>query len=194
MNKYFEGSTTTGEEKILKRYFASGEVAPQFEPYRELFSHFEDQHALTLGDDFDDELMQQISSHRTIPLHRTRRFWYYFSGVAASILFVLALLFESQHTSTRSPLAGSGYTREETQQAYRQVKTALAFVSEKYVQGVAPLSNVSQLGNTAAILGELGKFDQGLDDLDQNVQTVEKIDQSVDNLSKLSKFTIIVKP
>ena len=39
LEKYFEAETTLAEEKELRAYFSSKEVAPEHEPYRPLFQH-----------------------------------------------------------------------------------------------------------------------------------------------------------
>ena len=40
LEKYFEGETTLAEEKVLKKYFVEGDVAPHLESYTPLFNAF----------------------------------------------------------------------------------------------------------------------------------------------------------
>lgn len=194
LDKYFDGISTTDEEKILKRYFSSDEVAPHLAEYRAMFGYFESEKQRRLNDDFDSEIMRQIADAPVVPFYRTSRFWYYFTGVAASLLFILALLFESQQTGNNQNLAGTDYTSEETRQAYEQTRIALAYVSEKYARGTEPLSEMTKLETTANALNELGKFNKGLKNLNQQTENIEKINSGVENLSKISKFNIVIKP
>lgn len=41
LEKYFEGETSLQEEKELKHYFSSANVAPEFIQYRDMFGYFE---------------------------------------------------------------------------------------------------------------------------------------------------------
>ncbi|MFP4472053.1 MAG: hypothetical protein ACLFPE_15330 [Bacteroidales bacterium] len=194
LHKYFEGISTTDEEKILKGYFSSEEVAPHLDHYRAMFGYFESEKQHRLGDEFDAEIMQRINQAPAVSFYRTNRFWYYFTGVAASLLFIMALLIESQQTGNNQNLAGTDYTREEAQQAYHQTRIALAFVSEKISQGTEPLSEMGRFETTATKLDELGKFNQGLKNLNQQTENIEKINSGVENMSKISKFNIVIKP
>ncbi len=41
LEKYVEGETTLGEERLLKNYFSSGNVAPDLQKYRPMFEAFQ---------------------------------------------------------------------------------------------------------------------------------------------------------
>ena len=43
LEKYFQGATTIAEEKQLKAYFSSNDVAPHLAKYQSLFGYFETQ-------------------------------------------------------------------------------------------------------------------------------------------------------
>jgi len=47
LNKYFEGMSTLEEEKLLRQYFASGDIAEAHEPYRSMFQYFENAQDVT---------------------------------------------------------------------------------------------------------------------------------------------------
>jgi len=47
LNKYFEGLTSLEEEKILKEYFASDNIAEEHYPYKAMFNYFEQASSVT---------------------------------------------------------------------------------------------------------------------------------------------------
>ncbi len=40
LEKYFDGNTSIAEENQLKNYFSSADIAPEFAPYKPMFSYF----------------------------------------------------------------------------------------------------------------------------------------------------------
>lgn len=194
LDKYFEGETTREEEKSLKNFFRQEEIPAELQPYRAMFGFFEKEKNIATDEDFEERVMGKISRTPVVPIYKTRRFWYYFSGVAASILFVLALIFESTSQRQDEMYAGSTYTRDEARVAYHDVQRTLAYVSGKYTRGVKPLTKMAKISYGAMTMGEIGKFNQGLEQLDNNVKSIRKVNDGVENLSKLSKFSIVIKP
>jgi len=47
LNKYFEGLTTLSEEKVLRNYFSSDDIAETHRPYKAMFQHFEQAQRMT---------------------------------------------------------------------------------------------------------------------------------------------------
>jgi len=86
LNRYFEGSTTTEEERILKKYFGSDMVAPQHEMYRPLFSLFEKEKQTIIAPFFavpeEAQKRERITSHRL---------WFASASVAAVILLGIVI-------------------------------------------------------------------------------------------------------
>ncbi|GHT21533.1 hypothetical protein FACS189430_01740 [Bacteroidia bacterium] len=76
LEKYFEGATSTGEERELKAYFASGQVADSLTAYIPLFAFFAEEKRVT------------PPVRKTKTIRRLR--WLAAVGIAASIaLFVV---------------------------------------------------------------------------------------------------------
>jgi len=183
--KYFEGLTTIEEERLLKGFFAAGEFPEEMRPVAAMFGYFEVEKEVKLNRDFTDSFIREIERKQVIPFYQNRRFWYYFSGVAASIILMVSLFIENQS----SPLK-SNYTSEEAQLAYLQTKRTLAYVAEKFNQGVEPLDEIGKIEENANRIAQLSKFNQSINKVNN---TVVKMESGVDNLSKLSKFNIIIK-
>lgn len=85
LNRYFEGTATPEEERVLKKYFQSENVQPQHQIYKPIFAVF-------------DEERQMTAPAFTIPAEKTskkqalsRNLWMAAAGVAAVMLLVLTL-------------------------------------------------------------------------------------------------------
>lgn len=79
LEKYFEGETSSAEEKKLREYFTSGEVAPHLRVYVPLFLYFEEE----IG-----------KEERTVPeirMPQKRKIFLWVSGVAAAVLLLLGI-------------------------------------------------------------------------------------------------------
>jgi len=183
--KYFEGLTTFEEERLLKDFFAAGDFPDEMKPVASMFGYFEVEKEVKLSRGFTDDFIREIESKQVIPFYQNRRFWYYFSGVAASIILMVSLFIENQNSPIKS-----NYTSEEAQLAYLQTKRTLAYVAEKFNQGVEPLNEIGKIEENANRIAQLSKFNQSINKVNN---TVGKMESGVDNLSKLSKFNIIIK-
>ncbi len=192
LDRYYEGETTLDEEKILRSYFISGNVDAELTEHIPIFSYQAHEANVIAPDNSESERISTLEEGKKIPVYHKQNFWVYFSGVAASILFVASLIFETHlNSSSENTLNNSRYSEAETRKAYQQTKNALAYVSNKYTSGTEPLGEISKFGNTTKAVVELARFNNQLKNIKTNMS---KVDDGVDNLSKLSKFTIIVKP
>jgi hypothetical protein len=192
LDKYYEGETTLDEEKILRRYFTSGNVDQELAEYAPLFGYQASEAKVQPSENLDAKLTATVSKGRKIAFYNQRNFWIYFSGIAASLLFIASLIFETQlNTQSKNPFADTQYSEAETRKAYEQTKTALAYVSGKYTTATEPLGEISKLGKSTIAATQMARFNNQLKNINTNMS---KVDDGVDNLSKLSKFTIIVKP
>lgn len=185
IEKYFEGLTTIEEEALLKSFFASGSFPEEMKPVASMFGYFEVEKEVKLSRDFTDDFIRETENKQVIPFYQNRRFWYYFSGVAASIILMVSLFIENQNSPKKSK-----YTSQEAQQAYFQTKKTLAYISSKLNAGVKPLDEIGKIEENAKRIAQLSKFNQSINKVNN---TVGKMESGVDNLSKLSKFNIIIK-
>ena len=60
LEKYFQGETTIAEEKQLKAYFSSNDVASHLAKYQSLFGYFETQKGTQLSKNFHYNLENKI--------------------------------------------------------------------------------------------------------------------------------------
>jgi len=78
LNKYFEGETSAEEEKQLRTFFASGDIPDHLIVYKPLFAYF------------DEEIGKEQKTVKQVSL-TGRKVLYWVSGIAASMLLLLAI-------------------------------------------------------------------------------------------------------
>ena len=115
LEQYFQGETTIAEEKQLKAYFSSNDVAPHLAKYQALFGYFETQK----GTQFEQKLPLQPRKQSTVKL----------MGIAASfvVLFGLATFY----FITPEPKQEDLGTYDNPEEAFAATQKALLMVSEQ---------------------------------------------------------------
>lgn len=76
LTKYFEGETSTEEERRLRAFFASGKVPQRLSAYRPIFAFF-------------DEEIEKRKREKTQTGRRQMLYWV--SGIAAGLLLLLGI-------------------------------------------------------------------------------------------------------
>lgn len=92
IERYFEGDTSAKEEKDLRSFFASGEVPEHLLAYLPLFAYFDEEIRLkeeSEARDREGRLKPAVPLQKKKSFHRT--VLYAVSGIAASLLFLLAI-------------------------------------------------------------------------------------------------------
>lgn len=192
LEKYYDGETSLDEERILKKYFCSDQVDEQLQEHIPAFSFLKNEKTITSSQHLEDQILEKLNAQSTTHFYKTRTFWTYFSGIAATLLFLFTFIFESQYnTKTDQSYSNSSFSDQETQLAYDQTKIALAYVSGKYARGTEPLEEVAKFNKSTIAMTQLAKMGAELDKVKNNVG---KMDNGVNNLKQLSKFSIIIKP
>ena len=120
LEKYFQGETTIAEEKQLKAYFSSKDVAPHLVKYQSLFGYFETQK----GTQFEQKLPLQPRKQSTVK-------WI---GIAASfvMLFGLATFYFYPSEPKHEDLG----TYDNPEEAFAATHKALLMVSEQVNVGM----------------------------------------------------------
>ncbi|WP_445716060.1 hypothetical protein [Flavobacterium sp.] len=120
LEKYFQGETTIAEEKQLKAYFSSNDVAPHLAKYQSLFGYFE----MQKGTQFEQKLPLQPRKQSTVK-------W---MGIAASfvVLFGLATFYFYPSVPNNEDLG----TYDNPEEAFAATQKALLMVSEQVNTGM----------------------------------------------------------
>lgn len=128
LDKYFEGETSLKEEKMLRDYFNTQEVAPHLKAYQSMFVHFSVSKA-----EMSDKEVKVFSEKSAIQHHRS--VWY---AIAAGLAIVLGVTFFFQQQKT------SAFEEQEVLMAYEQTKNALQMVSEIFNESASQLTYINE--------------------------------------------------
>ena len=129
LEKYFEAETSIAEEKELKDYFSSSDVAPPLEQYKALFSYaFQ---------------AKQEQFKATIPLNTRKRKRVVWLSVAASVAVLLGVgLFTfNNYNQLKSNDLG---TYDDPEVAFRETQKALAMISESVNKGIGSMKYLNE--------------------------------------------------
>jgi hypothetical protein len=92
LERYFEGETSAAEEKLIRAFFASGEVPEHLTAYIPLFAYFDEE--IERNAEVQDGKTDSNPESVSVPLrpeNRKRSALYILSGVAACVLALLSL-------------------------------------------------------------------------------------------------------
>ena len=132
LEKYFQGATTIAEEKQLKAYFSSNDVAPHLAKYQSLFGYFETQK----GTQFEQKL----------PLQPRKQFSVKWIVIAASfvVLFGLATFYFYPSEPKHEDLG----TYDNPEEAFIATQKALLMVSEQVNIGMESVAYLNEYEKT----------------------------------------------
>ncbi len=132
IEKYFQGETTIAEEKQLKAYFSSNDVAPQLAKYQALFGYFETQ----IETQFEQKLI----------LQPRKQFSVKWIGIAASfvVLFGLSTFYFNSSESKHEDLG----TYDNPEEAFAATQKALLLVSEQVNLGMKSVFHLKEYEKT----------------------------------------------
>ena len=120
LEKYFQGATTIAEEKQLKAYFSSNDVAPHLAKYQSPFDYFETQ--------------KETQFEQKLPLQSRKQNTVKWIGIAASfvVLFGLATFYFYPSEPKHEDLG----TYDNPEEAFAATHKALFMVSEQVNVGM----------------------------------------------------------
>ena len=125
LEKYFNAETSIAEEKDLKLYFSSQDVAPHLEQYRPLFGYFSQQ----AEQKFD----------KTIPLKSKKHYAGWISVAASVVLLGGLLTFFNNPEPSQDDLG----TYDDPEVAFRETQKALNMLSKNVNVGVGSVQYVT---------------------------------------------------
>ena len=131
LEKYFEGETSIQEERELKAYFSSTEVAPHLESYTPMFTNFQKQ--------------KELQFTKALPLQPRKQNYVKWIGVAASLVALFGtLLYFNNNTTTNQDLG----TFSNPEEAFIETQKALNMVSTEVNKGVKSLEVLNEYEQT----------------------------------------------
>ncbi|WP_035678454.1 hypothetical protein [Flavobacterium limnosediminis] len=134
VEKYFSGETSIAEEKQLKEYFSSPDVAPHLEQYRAIFGYFKQ--------------AKQEQFTKTVPLQPRKRSYVAWISVAASVAVLSGTLYFMNQLSEQPNLNQDLGTFESPEVAFQETQKALQMVSENVNEGVKSIDYINEYNQT----------------------------------------------
>lgn len=134
VEKYFSGETSIAEEKLLKEYFSSPDVAPHLEQYRTVFGYF------------SQAKQEQFS--KTVPLQPGKQNYVGWISVAASVAVLSGMLYFMNQQPEQSESTSDLGTYESPEVAFEETQKALKMVSENVNEGVKSIDYINEYNQT----------------------------------------------
>ena len=129
LEKYFEAETSIAEEKELKDYFASSDVAQHLKQYKPLFGYVVQ--------------AKQEQFTATIPLKTKKRKSVVWLSVAASVVVLLGVGLFTYNNYNQAKSEDLG-TYDDPEVAFRETQKALALISESVNKGIGSMSYINE--------------------------------------------------
>ncbi len=137
IEKYFEAETTLAEEKELKAYFSSDNVAPPLEQYKPIFGYV--------------AKAKQEQFTAAIPLHTKKSHTLLWISVAASVVVLLGVgFFTFNHHN--QPISEDFGTYDDPEVAFRETQKALDMISQSVNEGIGSMDYLSEYEQSKNII------------------------------------------
>ena len=135
LEKYFQGETSVSEEKELKNYFSSSDVAQHLEQYKPLFGYF------------SKAATQEFK--QSVPL-QTKKLNVKWLSIAASVVVLLGI---STFTFLHQPEESSDLgTYESPEAAFEATQKALSMLSKNVNVGIESVSYINEFQNSKELI------------------------------------------
>jgi hypothetical protein len=159
LEKYYEGETSLAEEKKLKDFFLSNNIPLEWESHKIQFLYFHED----LKDEIDDrELEERVFAEEvqpsgfSLPSHSSR--FYYLSGIAATFLLLIGLIFIFREEADKKPGREANFNDPEL--VFYQTRDILALVSVNFNKGIDKMQYLGQFDKAMQKMQMLSKFYQ----------------------------------
>jgi hypothetical protein len=129
LEKYFEGETSIAEEKELKAYFSSSNVAQHLEQYKSVFGYF------------SQAKQEQFTA--TLPLQSKKRTKVVWLSVAASAVVMLGVGFFAYQNTVESTQENLDVIND-PEVAFKETQRALALLSKHVNTGIESVSYLEE--------------------------------------------------
>ena len=129
LEKYFDGETSIAEEKELKDYFTSSNVAQHLEQYQPLFGYFSQ--------------AKQEQYKAVVPLKTEKRIIASWISIAAAVVVLLGVgTFTYMNYNVKKSQDYGTYDDPEV--AFRETQKALALISEHVNTGIESVGYINE--------------------------------------------------
>ncbi len=141
LEKYWEGNSSMEEERLIKDFFAFGDVPEHLEQYRELFIAEELWVNPLIGRDFDKEIIEKINGTK----NQSR--WNLLKIAAIGLILIITYIsvyqFDNQKVLAEDTTESPEAALAETKRAFLMIAEAMT-ISEKQVLMFSKLDETNE--------------------------------------------------
>ncbi|MDX9694435.1 MAG: hypothetical protein RBT49_01470 [Bacteroidales bacterium] len=183
LEKYFNGETSTEEEKKILAYFSGNDIDPELNAEKVYFNFLENEKKQLLAqEDISEKIWETIEKSDkkpTINLNQFTKFSKVILAIAAGIVITIVsvTLIKFEYSSKKDNQLFSD-TYKDPEIAYQEAKKAMLFISEKLNKGTDPMQSLKSFNEGTENLGLIDNMDKGLIEL-RPVKSIEKVDKYI---------------
>ncbi len=187
IEKFYNGETSIGEERLLENYFSQKNIPASLEAERDIFRFYSSSRNEQLPDDqLKEKIIRAIESEGGDLSGKKRRMIYTVTGIAASILLLIGSYFILLSPSGPG-IALSKYkdTYDNPEIAYMETHKALLYVSGKLNEGTSKLDNLTKFEKGTKELDNLKLMNKGT----SGIYSISLFGKGVEEMHHLSIFS-----
>jgi len=147
LEKYWEGETSSSEEKLLKDFFAKGTVPTHLQKAASVFAYFEEQQKIELKDTAFDRDVTELLLEKPAGFSWLR--------IAAAVLLICASIFVIYKMNPKiveeEAIVENAIDFEDPEKAYEETKKALLMISAKLNAPQEYTSELSKINEASAL-------------------------------------------
>ncbi len=142
LEKYWASESSIQEEQELKELVAKADNSEEMEELKAMFGHFQSEQELSLGDDFDQEILALIEAKPETKVISMPGYFKRYAGVAAAMLVLITSSYFFMQEQKE-------YEQEDTfdspELALKELKKQLLMVSNYMNAGSSSLNELSSM-------------------------------------------------
>jgi len=169
LEKYYEGSTSSGEEQLLKKFFCGDNIPSDLRIDQEIFHYYVQAAEIPEPSaDFEKNIFSAIETEdKDLSRFKRRRMFFSLSGIAAAMLILAgSYLFFAGRSGPRD-------TFTDPELAYAETMKILLEVSSRLNHGTKALGHLSVLQNeTQKTLATVSRSTAKIED---NIRPLDKV-------------------
>ena len=148
LEKYWEGETSSSEEKLLKEFFEKGPVPGHLQKAAAVFAYYHEQQKIELtAADYERDVVKHLAARESSPFSWMR--------VAAAILLICASAFifykMNLKSTNEATIVENKDAYEDPEKAYAETKKALFMISAKLNAPQEYTSELSKINEASAL-------------------------------------------
>jgi hypothetical protein len=163
LEKFYDGTTSLPEEKILRDFFQAPHVPEHLMVHKPMFAFFVREQSGELPDqDFDSKLTSLLADEEkqtpVVALPSSRNRMVFLVGIAASFALLIGLFFTFQQDVFRK--SENQMSRADAEVAFTDASDALLLVSGNLNNGLKHMERLNMVGKAMSELEHFNKFYQ----------------------------------